>query len=123
MRGAISFPICYNKPKGVREMKLRRETVMDGLLTLVILALAFGVNLLLLMLFDTRTMIPMIFVLGVFLVSWRTQGYFWGVGASLLSVLAVNWAFTYPYSLTKEARIYNGEKTISLTSSAEKTGQ
>ena len=25
--------------------------------------------------------------------------------------------------LTKEARIYNGEKTISLTSSAEKTGQ
>ena len=26
-------------------------------------------------------------------------------------------------SLTKEARIYNGEKTISLTSGAEKTGQ
>ena len=25
--------------------------------------------------------------------------------------------------LTKEARIYNGEKTISLTSGAEKTGQ
>jgi len=26
-------------------------------------------------------------------------------------------------SLTKEARIYNGEKTISVTSSAGKTGQ
>ena len=26
-------------------------------------------------------------------------------------------------SLTKEARIYNGEKTISLTSVARKTGQ
>ena len=26
-------------------------------------------------------------------------------------------------SLTKEARVYNGEKTISLTSGAEKTGQ
>ena len=26
-------------------------------------------------------------------------------------------------SLTKEARIYNGEKTISLTSGAGKTGQ
>ena len=26
-------------------------------------------------------------------------------------------------SLTKEARIYNGEKTISLTTSARKTGQ
>ena len=27
------------------------------------------------------------------------------------------------FSLTKEARIYNGEKTISLTSGAGKTGQ
>ena len=26
-------------------------------------------------------------------------------------------------SLTKEARIYNGEKTISITNGAEKTGQ
>ena len=40
-------------------------------------------------LFDTRTLTPMIFVLGVFLVSWRTQGYFWGIAASLISVLAV----------------------------------
>ena len=29
----------------------------------------------------------------------------------------------YTLSLTKEARIYNGEKTISLTSGAGKTGQ
>ena len=29
----------------------------------------------------------------------------------------------YNLSLTKEARIYNGEKTISLTSGAGKTGQ
>ena len=28
-----------------------------------------------------------------------------------------------PYLLTKEAKIYNGEKTISLTSDAGKTGQ
>jgi two-component system sensor histidine kinase KdpD len=39
----------------------------------------------------------MIFVLGVFLVSWQTQGYLWGIASSLISVLAVNWAFTYPY--------------------------
>ena len=42
-------------------------------------------------------MMSMIFVLGVFLVSWRTQGYGFGITASLFSVLAVNWAFTYPY--------------------------
>jgi len=42
-------------------------------------------------------MTPMVFVLGVFLVSWRTSGYFWGIAASLISVLAVNYVFTYPY--------------------------
>ena len=78
-------------------MKLRKQKAADALLTILILLAAFGLNLLLLELFNTRTMIPMIFVLGVFLVSWRTQGYFWGITASLVSVLAVNWAFTYPY--------------------------
>jgi len=39
----------------------------------------------------------MIFVLAVFLISIYTDGYFWGVMASLLSVLAVNFAFRSPY--------------------------
>lgn len=69
----------------------------DGLFTLLVLIGTFMLNLLLQSHFKTHTMTPMLFVLGVFLVSWRTQGYFWGLGASLLSVLAVNWAFTYPY--------------------------
>ena len=37
---------------------------------------------------------PMVFVLGVFLIAWRTQGYFWGIASSLVSVMAVNYAFT-----------------------------
>ncbi len=75
----------------------RKHFAADGLFMLTTILTAFAVNLLLQTLFQTRTMIPMIFVLGVFLVSWRTQGYFWGIAASLISVLAVNWAFTYPY--------------------------
>lgn len=78
-------------------MKTNQSLVRDGLFMLLMLVLAFGINLLLQRWFDTRSMIPMIFVLGVFLVSWRTQGYFWGITASLISVLAVNYAFTYPY--------------------------
>ena len=78
-------------------MKMRRVHLEDGFFMAVILVCAFGVNLLLKYQFQTQSMIPMIFVLGVFLVSWRTQGYFWGIAASMLSVLAVNWAFTYPY--------------------------
>lgn len=78
-------------------MSKYKSFVFDGAFMAAMLLLAFGVNLLLQKWFDTRTMIPMIFVLGVFLVSWRTQGYFWGITASMLSVLAVNYAFTYPY--------------------------
>ncbi len=78
-------------------MKRNSHLIADGVMTFLILLGAFCVNLLLQWLFHTQTMTPMIFVLGVFLVSCRTQGYFWGVIAALLSVLAVNYAFTYPY--------------------------
>ena len=78
-------------------MKLHKHMLTDGISMLLTLGAAFALNLLLLKQLNTRSMIPMIFVLGVFLVSWRTQGYFWGIAASLISVLAVNYAFTYPY--------------------------
>ncbi len=78
-------------------MKQRSHILADCVFMLLTLLAAFGINLLLQNMFKTQTMTPMIFVLGVFLVSWRTQGYFWGIAASLISVLAVNYAFTYPY--------------------------
>ena len=78
-------------------MTKHKRFLTDGLITLLILVFAFCLNLLLQSYFQTYTMTPMLFVLGVFLVSFRTSGYFWGVAASLASVLAVNWAFTYPY--------------------------
>lgn len=78
-------------------MAVKKQTITDGLFTIVTLVAVFLVNLFLVKQFDTKTMTPMIFVLGVFLVSWRTQGYGFGIASSLISVLAVNWAFTYPY--------------------------
>ena len=78
-------------------MENRKRIIMDSLFMLATLVAVFLVNLFLVRRFNTKTMTPMIFVLGVFLVSWRTQGYGFGVAASLISVLAVNWAFTYPY--------------------------
>ena len=78
-------------------MRAYRHLLTDFFFMLGTLVVVFLVNLFLVEQFATKTMTPMIFVLGVFLVSWRTQGYVWGVAASLISVLAVNWAFTYPY--------------------------
>ena len=78
-------------------MVKNKHLLADSLFTMITLIVVFLVNLFLVWQYDTKTMTPMIFVLGVFLVSWRTQGYSFGVAASLISVLAVNWAFTYPY--------------------------
>ena len=78
-------------------MEKKKHMIADSLFAVSTLVLAFLVNLFLVAQFNTKTMTPMIFVLGVFLVAWRTQGYVFGFAASLISVLAVNWAFTYPY--------------------------
>ena len=75
----------------------KKQILSDSLFTVITLIVVFLVNLFLVKQFGTKTMTPMIFVLGVFLVSWQTQGYLWGIASSLISVLAVNWAFTYPY--------------------------
>lgn len=78
-------------------MEEKKQFVSDGLFSLITLIATFAVNLLVQRWFQTQSLIPMIFVLGVFLISWRTQGYFWGIAASLVSVLAVNYAFTFPF--------------------------
>ena len=78
-------------------MLKNRTVIKDAIFSVLTLAVTFVLNLLMQTWFQTRTLIPMIFVLGVFLISWRTQGYFWGIAASLVSVLAVNYAFTFPF--------------------------
>ena len=47
--------------------------------------------------FETDSLVPTIFVLGVFFIALRTEGYFWGVASSLVGVVLVNFAFTAPY--------------------------
>lgn len=78
-------------------MPEKKSLVRDFALTVFTLFAAFLINLVLQNQYQTQTMTPMIFVLGVFLVSLRTEGYFWGIVDSVASVLAVNYAFTYPY--------------------------
>lgn len=69
----------------------------DCIYTVVILVFFFGISLCIETLFSTYTPIPAIFSLAVFMVSLTTEGYLWGIIASLLSVLAVNFAFSFPY--------------------------
>ena len=68
----------------------------DFVITCCALSGSFALSLMVDNVFQTRSLIPTLFVLGVFLVSMMTSGYLWGIGASLVSVLAVNFAFTFP---------------------------
>ena len=76
---------------------MAKYRLKDAIKTVLILAISFLVLLPAQEDFETYSLIPTVFVLASFLVSLTTQGYIWGVVASLLGVLAVNFAFTFPY--------------------------
>ena len=78
-------------------MKQHKRVFLDFAYAAVILVTAFALNLALLQWFRIPSVTPMICVLGVCLIAWRTQGFFWGIVSSLASGMAVNYAFTYPY--------------------------
>ncbi len=78
-------------------MRINKSWPLDALFTAIVLLGSLFLNLILEDYFQTQSLVPMIFVLGVFLISVRTQGYFWGIISSFIGVLAVNYAFTFPY--------------------------
>ena len=74
-----------------------KKHIKNGLVTILTIAVTFILVLILEKLFVADKLIPMLFVLGVFVVALKTDGYVWGVAASVLGVLAVNYAFMFPY--------------------------
>ena len=74
-----------------RKLFLKNFSVSTGILTV-----CFILSLMVDNVFQTRSLIPTLFVLGVFLISMITSNYLWGIASSLVSVLAVNFAFTFP---------------------------
>ena len=78
-------------------MSRYRTVKCDIVVTVFVLSLTFLVNLVLQRIFTTQSFSSEVFILGVFLISLGTKGYLWGILASLLSVLAENFAFTFPY--------------------------
>jgi len=74
------------------------KTYLNDLIkTAFMLILSFVSCLLMQTYFNIEHLIPAIFTVSVFLITLLTHGYIYGVGASLVSVLAVNYAFTFPY--------------------------
>lgn len=69
----------------------------DLSVTVLILACAMMLCVVLRQVDDRGDFAAMIFVMAVMVISRLTTGYLFGVAASLISVIGVNYAFTYPY--------------------------
>lgn len=64
---------------------------------LVMIAIGVGLCLIIKTTFTTDILIPAVMVFSVFLISVFTDGYVYGILASIVSVIIVNFAFTFPY--------------------------
>lgn len=78
-------------------MLIRNRTIRDLVISIVILCLCLGTSILLQDVFQIPEQVTTAFAFAVFLVSLLTDGYWWGIGASVASILLVNYAFTFPY--------------------------
>lgn len=75
----------------------RYKYLCNIIFTLGILGIFFAISLIVENILNAYSLIPAVFTLAVFLISLFTDGFFYGIMASLLSVLALNFAFTFPY--------------------------
>lgn len=74
-----------------------KKYLNDMMVTLAVLLLFFGLSLYIESNLSIHSLEPALFTLAVFLIALITNGYIWGIVASLISVLALNFAFTFPY--------------------------
>ena len=76
----------------------RNRTVTDCLLFMLILGLALILSFALSAVNDDNNPFAMaIFILAVVLIARMTNGFYWGIAASLVGTLCVNYFFTYPF--------------------------
>ena len=76
---------------------MKKISFKDTAVTVVILCVVFIICLIIQDVFKTEVVIPSVYILGVFLISVLTNGYVYGIASSIISAVAVNFAFTFPY--------------------------
>lgn len=72
--------------------------LIDGLKTLLLMAAATGLNAGVLYLTNSPYNIAIIYLLAIMLIARFTRGYFWGIFSSVVSIICINFFFTYPYN-------------------------
>ena len=78
-------------------MKRLGGILKNTAIMLAVMAISFLVSIVLKDVLVIQEHVTTVFVFAVFLISLLTDGYVWGVISTLFSMLAVNYAFTFPY--------------------------
>ncbi len=79
-------------------MRQKVFTVFKNLAILfLILGVFFAISLTIQHFFESRALIPPLFTLAVFLISLCTDRFYYGIISAIISVLAINYAFTFPF--------------------------
>lgn len=74
-----------------------KKQLKNVLLMLVVLSATFGISIVLHNILTLQDSITTVFVFAVFLVSLLTDGYLYGILTAFIGMMAVNFAFTFPY--------------------------
>lgn len=74
-----------------------RKVLRDLIFTILVLYAAWLISSLLLPNTGVENNSALVFVLAVVTISFLTDGYFYGITASLVSTVLINWFFMYPY--------------------------
>ena len=78
-------------------MSTKKRYARDSLLTVLTLSVAFAISILLQNVLDISEHVTTLFAFAVFIISLITDGFWYGIISTVLSVAAINYAFTYPY--------------------------
>ncbi len=78
-------------------MKNISNPIKNSLITVSLLGFSFAVSLLFQYIFEVQEHITTVFVFAVFLISFFTKGYIYGILGAFIGTIAVNYAFTFPY--------------------------
>lgn len=74
-----------------------KKTIRNSIISMIIFFLTFILCMILHGMGLSQSLVDMLFVLAVFLISLMTDGYVYGIIASLCAVLVCNFVFVYPY--------------------------
>lgn len=103
-----------------------KPTLRDACFTAALLFFATALSYIYFGISQNSANVALLYILALVLIAHTTSGYFWGVVASLVGVVCVNFLFTYPYlklnfTLAGYPVTFIGMLAISLITSATTT--